>query len=338
MKRLALAMTVVATSAMGPLTASALALPGISITLSGTYPLRLATTLLSAKAQLSTATAVLKGEGVLLSLLTSEVTSAGTFEALVDHVENSEGMKCSSSGDKEGEVLTKGTFDVVYTSLSPATLGILYLPSEAMITCAAEKIRVRGSILSSVGSSEESSELTQLASLFHGNGSGKPTITTYYNNSGESIKAKLEANFGSGFEESADEIEPQVTPLASGNKMFVILQQPIGRLLPFGGELNFTGMARGAMKTLEVENHGPIPVTAYLYSQRIEEGGNRAAETNFKIVGGSCTVPGEELNVTERCSVIVEFVSGNAGVNAQYFILYGNRLLSGATLRMNVKS
>jgi hypothetical protein len=55
-----------------------------------------------------------------------------------------------------------------------------------------------------------------------GNGGGKPVLTTYLTDSETVATAKLESNFGSGFKESAWEIEGEVTSTALEGKMFTV--------------------------------------------------------------------------------------------------------------------
>src|SRR6202451_625516 len=115
--------------ALGITTATAFALPDVSLTLAGSsFPLHLDVTLLSVATNLSTSSgAHFEGVGVLLLLLALSLTSLGTFEALFTKVKDSfDGAECKSPGDPLGEVLTKGTYHFVWTSLSPLTLGELY--------------------------------------------------------------------------------------------------------------------------------------------------------------------------------------------------------------------
>jgi hypothetical protein len=206
-------------------TTTAFALPDVSLTLTGSsYPLHLDVTLLSVKTQLTNAGgAHLEGEGFLLLLLTNSLTSLGTFEALFTKVKETGGAECKSAGDPTGEVLTKGTFHIVYTSLSPLTLGALYLVALFTITCGTAETDVRGSVLSSIsGAGTEGTELISILGVLKGNGKGKPNLTTYYNDGGTAVKAKLESESGAGFVEAAEEVEAEVTLLALKTNMWVI--------------------------------------------------------------------------------------------------------------------
>src|ERR1700685_521214 len=123
--------------ALGITTATAFALPDVSLTLAGSsFPLHLDVTLLSVATQLSTSGgAHMEGVGFLLLLLALSLTSLGTFEALFTKVREGGTNECKSPGDPKGEVLTKGTYHIVWTSLSPLTLGELFLVEPLTITC-----------------------------------------------------------------------------------------------------------------------------------------------------------------------------------------------------------
>jgi hypothetical protein len=226
MKRLKLlGVALAALFALGISTTTAFALPDISFTLLGSsYPLHLDVTLLSVATQLNTSGgAHLEGVGFLLLLLTNQLTSLGTFEVLFTHIKEVGGTECKSAGDPVGEVLTKGTFHIVYTSLSPLTLGILYLLAPLTLTCGTLETDVRGSMLFSIsGAGTEGTELISVLGVLKGNGKGKPNLTTYYNDGGTAVKAKLESESGAGFTESAEEVAAEVTLLALKTNMFVI--------------------------------------------------------------------------------------------------------------------
>jgi hypothetical protein len=213
---------------------SAFALPDVSVTLeNATYPLHLEVTLLTVKTKLTNVVKEnLHGEGLLLLYLLTELGHLGTFEALFTKVANSAGTACFSEEnakpDPSGEVLTRGTWHLVYTSLSGSTqglqLGVLYLVSPVEVVCGTETIKVKGDTLSSVQTlaGTEGTEYTQLSGVLSGNKEGKPSITVFYNEGGTSTKAKLEANFGTGFKESNEEVEEVVTVTALKGAMFVV--------------------------------------------------------------------------------------------------------------------
>jgi hypothetical protein len=161
--------------------------------------------------------------GYLLLLLTQQLTALGTFEELFLDVEDEQGEKCNSVGDPLGEVLTKGTFHIVYTILSPLRLGILFLYAPFTIICGAAETDIRGSELVPIsGAGTEGTELVSILIIFLANGKGKPSLTTYYNDGGTAVKAKLEAEAGAGFMEAAEEDDVEITLLALKTNMFVI--------------------------------------------------------------------------------------------------------------------
>jgi hypothetical protein len=210
----------VLTGLIVPATASAL--PDISLTLPGsTFPLHLnfadngktVTELQSASG------AVLTGAGLSLLLLIGELTALGTFRA--DFLNNKRGTTaCHSIGDAAGVILMEGSFHVVYTSLSPLTLGILYLPKFLELECGTLLIELKGSMISSFnGIGTEGSELTTASGQLAGT-KGKANIKTYYNDAGTSLTAKLESNDGAGFVESNEIVEGEPVLTALGNNMW----------------------------------------------------------------------------------------------------------------------
>jgi hypothetical protein len=208
---------------------SAFALPDVSIALGGAYPINNVVTLLTVATKLSNPVENLKGIGLLLLIIVPSLTTLGTFDVLFDGVENTKGNKCSSENsagglDPTGEVLLPGTWHLVYTSLSPLTLGELFLPEEVKIVCGAVKIKVKGSALAALnlGTSTEATELTALSGILTGDGSGHATQKTYYNDAGESQVSQLLSNFGTNYKESAEEVAQEVTATAELGKMYTI--------------------------------------------------------------------------------------------------------------------
>jgi hypothetical protein len=125
-----------------------------------------------------------------------------------------------------GELLTNGTFHIVYTSLTPLGLGLLLLFAPFELECAALKVKIRGSILAAVeptgAAPAGSKEWTKVRAVILGNGAGVPKYKFYDNESGTSSEARFESNFGTGFKVSALEVEEAVTATVLEAKMFVI--------------------------------------------------------------------------------------------------------------------
>jgi hypothetical protein len=198
---------------------SAFALPEINVTLTSTFPIHLEVTNLTIKTELSESGGLaLHGEGILVLYLATELTSLGKFELLLLKIEEKTlGIKCNTPGDKEGEVLTKGTWHLVWTSLSPLTLGILYLIEPYELKCSIVTEKIKGSALAGVAN-PFSGQLVSLGGILEGNGKGKPNLTGYYLDSGQTAKAKLE----NGTNEAAEEVTGKVTTTALEGKMFEI--------------------------------------------------------------------------------------------------------------------
>jgi hypothetical protein len=190
------------------------------------YPLHLEITLLEIKTRLEGVSgSLLNGEGLLLLFLTSELTALGTFEALFLKVEETTtNALCHSTGDKEGEVLTSGSFHLVYTTLSPLRLGELFLPHEVEITCGKVVTKVKGDLLGSVklgtALSEEEEDLTELGGVLSGT-NGKQSIKFFYNDTPESVEAKLLSSVsGAVFKESNEVVVGEVKTKALAGRMF----------------------------------------------------------------------------------------------------------------------
>jgi hypothetical protein len=209
------------------------ALPDVSVTLTGaTYPLSMGVTLLTAKGKLSNVVKeTITGEGGSITGSLTALGSLGTGEVLFTHVKKGTESCFSEEGsskDPEGEILTRGTVHLVYTSLAGSAqglqLGALYLVSPVKIKCGTIEVSVKGDTISSVDTlaGTEATEYTSLGGILTGNGEGKPNINFFYNAGGTSVKAKLEANFGTGFKEAALEVEELVTITAREGKMFVV--------------------------------------------------------------------------------------------------------------------
>ena len=108
---------------------SSFALPDISVTLTGaTYPLHLEVTLLTVKVKLSNVVKEnVSGEGLLVLALLTALGHLGTFEALFTKAKRGTTACFSEEGgvkDPSGEILTKGSWHLVYTSLAGSTQGL----------------------------------------------------------------------------------------------------------------------------------------------------------------------------------------------------------------------
>jgi hypothetical protein len=211
------------------LTASSFAqLPDVSIALGGTYPLHLEVTLLNVRTEFqTTGTTAIKGSGLLLLLLTEQLTSLGSFELLFNSILNPTGAaSCISENgttkDGSGLILTLGTFHIVLVP-PHGSLGLLFLLQPLKVICGGITIHLRGSILSLItnATGTEGTEYTGLTVVLKGT-AGKPEVTEYINEGGTIVNAHLETDFGAEFTESAEVVESPVTATALEGKMFVI--------------------------------------------------------------------------------------------------------------------
>jgi hypothetical protein len=232
MKRLKLlGMTLAAACVMGLMATSAFALPDISVTLGGAYPLHLNYELIGfsgPRGKLEgTSGSLLESTGLKVLYLIGELTALGTFRAIFFELANGANTseKCLNTANA-GEVLTEGSFHIVYTSLSPLTLGTLYLVNELEIKCptAGIGIKVKGSVIGAIKSpgASNAEQLTGLKNIITGS-AGKQQFRNYYNDSGTSVLAQLLCNIsGTGFKECNQVVagEPEATALEG--KMFVL--------------------------------------------------------------------------------------------------------------------
>jgi hypothetical protein len=222
--------------AMGLMATSAFALPDISITLctgACVYPLHLNYLSETVKGKLESASGTfIESEGLHRLYSLGELSALGTFRAIylrfANGAEPSE--QCLNTANA-GEVLTEGSFHIVYTSLASSgfglQLGTLYLLNAFTITCpaAAITIKIKGSLVGAIRTpgKENNEQLTGLKSLISGS-AGKQQFRAYYNDSSGSLLAQLlcEKTGTAGFKESSQVVggEPEATALEG--KMFVI--------------------------------------------------------------------------------------------------------------------
>jgi hypothetical protein len=240
-----LGVMLVALCAMGVMASSAFALPDISITLcepncARSYPLHLNYLSNTVKTKLeSTTGSVLSGVGLHVLYLIGELTALGTFRAIFLKVEKVVGEKCFNQGEEvNGEVLTEGSFHIVYTSLAGSSqglqLGILFLVTELneahgnIIKCPKSGIdvEVQGSVIGTINQngSNNNTQLTGLKGLLSGT-NGKQSFRAYWadlNLAGPALLAKLESDAGAGFRESNQIVEGEPESTSLEGKMFVI--------------------------------------------------------------------------------------------------------------------
>ncbi|HTC71355.1 MAG TPA: hypothetical protein VK655_00605, partial [Solirubrobacteraceae bacterium] len=210
-------------------------LPDISLALGGVYPLHLNFSSETVKMMLeNTFGGVLDGEGLHVLYLISESTALGTYRATFSRVGRGT-EKCFNTGVEErGEVLTEGSFHIVYTSLAGSAqglqLGTLYLlkeltgPTEIICPVSGDRVKMKGSLIGSLNLSgtTEATQLTGIKGVLNGT-EGKPAIRAYWNDAGTALLAKLQNNFEApGFEEANLVVEGESEATALEGKMFVL--------------------------------------------------------------------------------------------------------------------
>jgi hypothetical protein len=205
--------------------ASALALPDSAVTLGGAYPVHSRGSLATSEVAIGAASGVtLFGTGVTLLLLATELSELGTFAADFTNVKSPivEERHCRTEGAPEGVVLSRGNAALVFTNLSPLTLGLLALIEVMEVVCPSLIILLRGSIIggfSSIGS--EASELTSLGAVLLG-ATGKQEISEYYNSTGTKVKVRLEQEFGQGFVATDVDVAKELKLEVLGSQMVIV--------------------------------------------------------------------------------------------------------------------
>jgi hypothetical protein len=211
---------------LGVTATSALAvLPDVSIALGGSYPIHL-----NFEDDKKTPTKFettggnkLEGKGLLVLLLSAnELSSLGAFVMAILLIK--EGAKeCNSNGDKKEEELMKGTYHIVYPSLTPLTVGVAFLIEEVEVKCAKVIIKLKGCLLAGLTDPKTSGEDVELATVVLEGSKGKNALTEYDNTEGKSVKCILETNFGTGFLQSDEVVGEPIHLVTLESKMFTIM-------------------------------------------------------------------------------------------------------------------
>lgn len=203
--------------------ASALALPDISLTLTGgAYPLQADGALSSAATSAGTASGVaLSGKGVSVALLTTELSALGTFAATFSGVEEPANKeKCKTGSEPAGTVVATGEFHIVPLTTT-GTVGELYLVSFLEITCGTIKVKFRGNVLATLNAGSEGTELTKFGGVLEGS-NGAQKLSEYLNDTGSKVKANLESDAGLEFVKADANISGELSLSVEGSKMIVI--------------------------------------------------------------------------------------------------------------------
>jgi len=205
---------------------AAFTLPDISLLPDEEYPLHLNYDDPNFIVVLSDPVLDLDATGLYLLILCQSLSSLCTYDIDLENVKNGD-VPCNTPGDPEGEVLIgEHEEEVHFVSFLEAgilRLGLLFLLAKVLpIECGTVKIKVKGSALSKLHPNGGEADQTKIGALLTGNGLGKPTYSTYYNDNKEEVRAKLESNFGTGYKESALEGDGEIILEALDDKMFMI--------------------------------------------------------------------------------------------------------------------
>jgi hypothetical protein len=200
-------------------------LPDISITLRGTYPIHAVGKVGAETMFGTTGGVVLKGAGITLLLLTTELSALGTFNATFTTMLNSGNTSCSTAGNPAGTVTLLGEFHLVPTNLSPLNLGILFLLSQAEVVCVGNPatIVLQGSAVGGIkGLGEESTEISDFGVSLKGERSSQE-LSEYYNDGGTKVRASLRSEAGAGqLAASINIVEREIGLEVLGSQMLVI--------------------------------------------------------------------------------------------------------------------
>jgi hypothetical protein len=205
---------------LGLLATSASALPDVSLTLGGAYPLHLNfADNGNTPWRFSTAGGnTFEGSGFSELHLFTELSALGTYRLDLLNAKRN-GVNCNSTGDAAGVVLESGEVHVVLTR--GGILANLFLISQYEIECGALSILIRGSYLVRLNAGKESEALTSETEDLTGS-KDKQELSEYLNSGGTAIKAKLETEEGAGFTAADEDVEEEYALTVLGSNMFVI--------------------------------------------------------------------------------------------------------------------
>ena len=112
---------------------------------------------------------------------------------------------------------------LVYDSLAPLAVGLLFQVNEFTIECEGGlSVRIKGNALGLVFPVNEGFTTSLKGALHCSKTVGKPGETRYWNSSGTESSAKLEANFGAGFTSSCEEVAPETISLTASQKIEIM--------------------------------------------------------------------------------------------------------------------
>ncbi|HEX3910432.1 MAG TPA: hypothetical protein VHW67_07010 [Solirubrobacteraceae bacterium] len=132
--------------------------------------------------------------------------------------------KCKTGAEPAETVVITGEAHLVFISLSPLTVGVLYLVPTTTLLCGPAgspeklKIKIEGSSLARF-TGALNTNLTMYTTVIHGS-KGKAENAKYLNSEGKEVEASLKANFGLGSEGADMNSEKELED--KGAAMFII--------------------------------------------------------------------------------------------------------------------
>jgi hypothetical protein len=170
----------------------------------------------------TTAGEELSGEGIKLVVnFTSATVNLAPYELLflnvTTEIEPGEHTDCNTAGDNTGEVIlpSGGEVHLVFDSLTPLGVAGMFLVPEFEVKCAAEKIKIKGSVLGLIApiNTEVAVMSNSLLGSFTCAGGNRAAESKYWNAAGELTQAPtLLANFGAGFVQSCVSLNLTLLP------------------------------------------------------------------------------------------------------------------------------
>jgi hypothetical protein len=161
------------------------------VALEGSYP--------AAKVSLANAAAIVGCEGASTkgTITGSKALSALTYE-LQHCKEEASSAECQTTGAEAGHVVLTGSASLFYIKKAEERVALVLTLNEAKITCGTNAYKARGALVIRV--TPVGLKTTRPVLTLTRNGEAfENTYTSYENEKGEVIAAKLELQFGTGF-------------------------------------------------------------------------------------------------------------------------------------------
>jgi hypothetical protein len=115
------------------------------------------------------------------------------------------GVKCSSTGDAEETILTKGSWHLVLSTISGADKHLIWFLVEPLVVkCSIFEFKISGNVLGSISPSNALTKIYQLG--VNVPRAKQQEFTTFENDNGEQVKASLVSNGEAAYEESGKDV------------------------------------------------------------------------------------------------------------------------------------